>query len=58
MLMSRSSGYHTLLAQSRATRMTWAWSFLIFFRTWGRRGSGGKAYKSPELYSKRNGSQR
>ena len=34
MLVPRSSGYHTLLAQSGATMMNWARSVLIFFRTW------------------------
>mgnify|MGYP002804746495 CR=1 FL=1 len=29
MLMPRRSGYHTLLAQSGATRMTWARSVLL-----------------------------
>ncbi|KAJ1086651.1 hypothetical protein NDU88_006767, partial [Pleurodeles waltl] len=33
MAMLRSSGYHTLCAQSRTTRITWARSFLIFLRT-------------------------
>ena len=54
MLMPRSSGYHKLCDQSGATRMTWARSVLIFFRTQGRRGIGGKGYWSLWFHSKRN----
>ena len=58
MLMLRNSGSHTRLAQSGATRMTWAWSFLIFFRTRCRGVSGGKAYSNIVLHSRKNASQR
>ena len=54
MLRPRSSGYQRLLAQSGATKMNWALSILIIFRTRGKRGIAKKAYRSPELYSSQN----
>ena len=46
-----------LSAQPGTTRITWAQSFLMIFRTKDRRGISGKAYRSPEFHSKRNASQ-